>query len=174
MDGCVDTNSHVCCLAVSQENTLGSWCQQHTTSHGQWLKQVNTIKIQVYNKNIFSDAILQRRRNGRDSVTNHQPLDCLLNGLFRRRLKNPSKLYVSGLCAGNSPVTGEFPAQMASNAEFFSIWWRHHDCKQSLPLTTHTLWLYCQNLFTHTIHSFIWHIIYQPCVRHRGMLSGLS
>ena len=24
-----------------------------------------------------------------------------------------------------SPVTGEFPAQMASNAENVSIWWRH-------------------------------------------------
>ena len=31
------------------------------------------------------------------------------------------------LCAGNSPGTGEFPAQMASNAENVSIWWRHHD-----------------------------------------------
>ena len=30
------------------------------------------------------------------------------------------------LC-GNSPGTGEFPAQMASNAENVSIWWRHHD-----------------------------------------------
>ena len=29
------------------------------------------------------------------------------------------------LC-GNSPATGEFPAQMASNAENVSIWWRHH------------------------------------------------
>ena len=29
--------------------------------------------------------------------------------------KNPSKLRVTGLCAGNSPGTGEFPAQMASN-----------------------------------------------------------
>ena len=28
---------------------------------------------------------------------------------------------------GNSPVTGEFPAQMASNAENVSIWWRQHD-----------------------------------------------
>ena len=26
----------------------------------------------------------------------------------------------------NSPVTGEFPAQRASNAENVSIWWRHH------------------------------------------------
>ena len=24
------------------------------------------------------------------------------------------------------PMTGEFPAQMASNAENVSIWWRHH------------------------------------------------
>ena len=27
---------------------------------------------------------------------------------------------------GNSPVTGEFPAQKASNAENVSSWWRHH------------------------------------------------
>ena len=24
-------------------------------------------------------------------------------------------------------MTGEFPAQMASNAENVSIWWRHHE-----------------------------------------------
>ena len=35
-------------------------------------------------------------------------------------------LRVTGLCVGNSPGTGEFPAQMASNAENVSIWWRHH------------------------------------------------
>ena len=29
-------------------------------------------------------------------------------------------------CAGNSPVTGEFPAQKASDAENVSISWRHH------------------------------------------------
>ena len=43
----------------------------------------------------------------------------------RRRSKKTSKLRVTGLCEGNSPVTGEFPAQMASNAENVSIWWRH-------------------------------------------------
>ena len=36
-----------------------------------------------------------------------------------------SELRVTGLCVGNSPETGEFPAQMASNAENVSIWWRH-------------------------------------------------
>ena len=51
----------------------------------------------------------------------------LLNRLFRRRSKKTSKLRVTGLCAGNSPGTGEFPAQMASYAENISIWWRHHD-----------------------------------------------
>ena len=44
----------------------------------------------------------------------------------RRRSKKTPKLRVTGLCAGNSPVTGEFRAQMASNAENVSIWWRHH------------------------------------------------
>ena len=69
---------------------------------------------------------LQWRHNGRDSVSNHQPHDCLLNHLFRRRSKKTSKLRVTGLCAWNSPVTGELPEQMASNAENVSIWWRHH------------------------------------------------
>ena len=46
--------------------------------------------------------------------------------LFRRRSKKTSKLRVTGLCAGNSPLTGEFPAQRASNAKNVSIWWRHH------------------------------------------------
>ena len=59
---------------------------------------------------------LQWRHNGRDSVSNHQ-----LSRLIRSRSKK-----TSGLCAGNSPETGEFPAQRASNAENVSIWWRHH------------------------------------------------
>ena len=62
-----------------------------------------------------------------DTVSNHQPHGCLLNRLFRRRSKQTSKLRVTGLCAGNSPGTGEFPAQMASNAENVCIWWRHHE-----------------------------------------------
>ena len=54
------------------------------------------------------------------------------------------------LCAGNSPGTGEFPAQMASNAEKVSIWWRHHGkltsckiCLQPCPFSTDgILWVY--------------------------------
>ena len=69
---------------------------------------------------------LQRRHNGRDGVSNHQPHNCLLKRLFRRRSKKISKHRVTELCVGNSPVTGEFPAQMASYAENISISWRHH------------------------------------------------
>ena len=50
---------------------------------------------------------LRWRHNGRDSVSNHQPHDCLLNRLFRRRSKKTSKRRVTGLCAGNSPGTGD-------------------------------------------------------------------
>ena len=64
---------------------------------------------------------LQWRQNEWDSVLNHQLHDCLLNRLFRRRSKKTSKLRVTGLCAGNSPGTGEFPAQMTSDAENVSI-----------------------------------------------------
>ena len=46
---------------------------------------------------------LRWRQNGRDSVSNHQPHDCLFNRLFRRRSKKTSKLRVTGLCVGNSP-----------------------------------------------------------------------
>ena len=62
---------------------------------------------------------LQWCHNERDGVSNHQRLNCLLKRLFRRRSKKISKLRITGLCAGNSPVTGEFPTQRASNAEIF-------------------------------------------------------
>ena len=69
---------------------------------------------------------LQWRHYGRDGISNHQHHDCLLNRSFRRISKKISQLRVTGLCEGNSPVTGEFPAQRASGAENISIWWRHN------------------------------------------------
>ena len=76
----------------------------------------------------FSSAqeSLRWRHNGNDGVSNHQPHHCFLNRLFGCRSKKTSKLRVTGLCAGNSPGTGIFPARMASNAENVAIWWRHH------------------------------------------------
>ena len=87
------------------------------------------IKDFNYMPHLSVKMTLPWRHNGSHGVSNHQPHHCLLNRLFRRRSKKTSKLRVTGLCAGNSPVTGEYPAQMASNAENVSIWWRHHDIK---------------------------------------------
>ena len=70
---------------------------------------------------------LQWRHNERDGVSKHRRLHCLLNCWFRHRSKKTTKLRITGLCAGNSPVTGKFTAQKASDAENVSIWWRHHD-----------------------------------------------
>ena len=56
-----------------------------------------------------------------------------LNRLFKAQIKKTSKLRVIGLCEGNSPVTGEFPAQRASNAEYVSIGWRNHELNPPPP-----------------------------------------
>ena len=62
---------------------------------------------------------LQWCHNGCNGISNYQRLDCLLNRLFRRRSKKTSMLCITGLREGNSPVTGEFPAQRASNMKMF-------------------------------------------------------
>ena len=90
------------------------------------------MNIQIYSYILYDhDQVmenpLQWHHNERDGASNHQTRDYLLNRLCRRSSKKTSKLRVTGLCEGNSPVTGEFPAQTASNAENVSIWWRHHD-----------------------------------------------
>ena len=85
----------------------------------QW---TGTTEFSLASSGLFAQCrprTLRWRHNGRDSVSNHQPHDCLLNSLFRSRSKKTSKFRVTGLCAGNSPGTGDFPAQMASNAEMF-------------------------------------------------------
>ena len=102
---------------LSSENLMPT----HHTMRGEWY---------------IEHSALQWRHNG---VSNHPPHDCLLNRLFRHRSKKTSKLCVTDLCAGNSPVTGEFPAQMASNAENISISWRHHVNRPNLNLKPHNL-----------------------------------
>ena len=89
---------------------------------------------------------LQWRHDERDGVSNHQPHDCLPNGLFKRRSKKTSKLRVTDLCGGNSPVTGEFPTQRASNAENVSIWWRHHELNENLVHNNKAGHVFCRPL----------------------------
>ena len=86
---------------------------------GQQAKHIAWIWVYLSN--------LQWRHNERDGVSNHRCLDYLLNGFLRHKSKKASKLCVTGLCEGNSPVTGEFSTQKSSNAENVSIGGRHHE-----------------------------------------------
>ena len=85
------------------------------------------FNIHIYQTQRDRLSSLQWRHNGLDGSSNHQPHDFLLKRLFKAQIKETSKLRVIGLCVGNLPVTGEFPAQRASDAENVSIWWRHHE-----------------------------------------------
>ena len=106
----------------------GTRCMNIRTTYKPWKPLIMfMINLQVAVKYLP----LQWCHNGRDGVSNHQPHDWLLNRLFRSRSKKTSKLRVTGLCAGNSPATGEFPAQRDSDAENVSIWWRHHDIENT-------------------------------------------
>ena len=106
--------------------------------HIYWLVLRFTNRIQAISRliqlwlHLWNDVTaLQWRHNGRDGVSDHLPQDCLFNHLFRCRWKETSKLRDTGLCVGNSPVTGEFPAQKTSNAKNVSIWWCHHNGRSS-------------------------------------------
>ena len=57
----------------------------------------------------WSTVALQRRHMERDGVSNHRPPDCLLNRLVKAQINETSKLRITGLCEGNSPVPREFP-----------------------------------------------------------------
>ena len=111
-------------------------------------------------------------------------LDCLLNQLFRRRSKKTSKLRVTGLCEGNWPVTGEFPAQRASKVENDSTWWRRHAFKilnsfrwsDSIPKIS-SLWRSHRPFAESKISPFWWNfyhwlhrifITFLPFSRNRG------
>ena len=69
---------------------------------------------------------LHWRHNERDDVSNQQRLDCLLT-------------YFTGICEGNSPVTGEIPTQRASNAENVFIYieiWTHKSLPHRSPVNS--------------------------------------
>ena len=123
------------CLATPIHGRPASWPKWQASPK----PEKNTYKISTsqveFDENLVNMSgkyciTLQWRHNERDGVSIHQPHNCLPNRLFRHRSEKISKLRVTGLCAGNSPVTGEFLAQRASNAENISInvsiWWRHH------------------------------------------------
>ena len=104
----------------------------------QWLKfrqNGNNFRLSTYGNDDFRPyrsqphrtTALQWRHNEHDgvSITSVSMVYLSVSSAANQR-KHHWKLRVTGLCAENSPVTGEFPARRPSNAENVSIWWRHH------------------------------------------------
>ena len=98
------------------------------------------------------------------------------------------KSNVTGLCAGNSPMTGEFHAQMTSNAENVSIWWHHHEkrfCQYHQPnkpleLQAIVLRTCLVQLFQNWVCGKIWciagiqaHTLTYQFSKHAGRIQGL-
>ena len=115
------------------KQSWGWWCETPWCHY-----DVTVLSLVALVASLSTDIIqqmpLQSRHNECDGVSNHRRFHRLLNCWFRCRQKK-SKLRVTGLCAGNSPVTGEFPIQKASNAENVSIWWRYHVYRETCDVS---------------------------------------
>ena len=105
--------------------------------------------LQWRNINVIASQIvaLLWRHNGRVAVSNHQPSDCLLNRLFRRRSKQTLKHRVTGLCAGNSPGPVNSPHKWPVTRKMFPFddvimdnYNRQIDCLFHHNNVTWTLW----------------------------------
>ena len=117
-----------------------------------------SIRAQIYNQPPISFishrymGTLLWRHIGGECVSNHQPHDCLLNRLFGHWWKKASKLRVTGLCAGNSPATGENNGEN-SGIGFVDPTWR---------MQSHYFPLFC-----------VWFVaISRDCNHHYGVRNG--
>ena len=125
--------SHTFMTMILTSMTMVGWADVPGSDQGDFRRR-RAVEISSYDMwdeitypflNFNGFKALRWRHNGLDSVSSHQPHDCLLNRSFGRRSKKTSKLRVTGLCVGNSTVT--------SNAENVSIWWRHHGLLVAAP-----------------------------------------
>ena len=115
-------------------NLIGTQTQQRTISHERWIylrdllnglesvfmKQIYWIHMYVHLWWHYMTS--QWARWGLKSPASRLFSQSFIPAQINEYIKAPCHW----LCAGNSLVTGEFPAQMASNAENVSIWWHHH------------------------------------------------
>ena len=72
--------------------------------------------------NITPDIDITMTSHECHEVSNHRPLECLFNTLFRLTTTKYQRPTAPTICQGNRPVTGRFPSLMASNVE---TCWRH-------------------------------------------------
>ena len=109
---------HIVCIYVNVQSHDKPFIDRQFSDNAQVFKCSFAALLTIFHRN-FNTVDISLCFNS--IISNHQPQHCLLNRLLRRRPKKTSKLRVTGLCAGNSQVIGEFPKQMASNAENVSI-----------------------------------------------------
>ena len=105
---------------------------------------VSPIRSQICCRHLRLSQPLEWRHNGHDSVSNHWLLNCLLKRLCSRRSKETSKLRVTGLWEGNTPVTGVTEGQERGKCFHLmtSLCYQFEwDCGVSLP---------------HEINFFLW------------------
>ena len=117
LNGCQHT-----CNAIFIQCDLIPWTVQE--KHRDELSSIILHTWRPWSDSLYAGArsmALQWRHNEGYDVSNHRRLDCLLKRLLRHRSRKTWTLRVTGLCEGNSPVTGEFPSQRTSNAENVSI-----------------------------------------------------
>ena len=121
-----------------------NFSQLHSNYLSRWVlhnenRKFSWCRLCWHWQHAVSSWTLRWRYNEHDGVSNHLRLNCLHKLLFRRRSKKTSKLRVTGLCAGNPPVTGGFPSQRASHTENVFIWWRHHGWQKQRVFIMQTL-----------------------------------
>ena len=80
-----------------------------------------------------------------------------IQGTDQTKLQSSAAL---ALCEWNSPLTGEFLAQMASNAENVSIWWRHHGGMRNAY--DGYMFLHTWQVATDTRCILYWSLFYAP------------
>ena len=96
------------------------WINNNWLTENMW-HAISRINCDPFHFRHYSDVIMSTMASQITSLT-----IVYWNIYSRRRSKKSPKLRVTGLCAGNSPVIDEFPAQRASNEENVFIQCRYH------------------------------------------------
>ena len=103
-------------------NLTGLWSCLVPVWHPIWFIEGHRAGFIVSEAKTLKKYTLRWRHNGGNSVSNHQPNDCLLNRLFGRWSKKTSKLRVTGLCVGNSPGPVNSPHKWPVTRKIFPFY----------------------------------------------------
>ena len=120
--------------------TIYSYC----TKSPHWYCPKSVVVLRVL-------SWLHRGHNGHDGVSDHQPHDCLLKRLFRRKSKKTSKLRITGLCAGNSHFFQ--PKLFQENMQKYQYILGRCLCRKAMPLRRNLI--FCFQHHSYMLHVFI-------------------